>query len=372
MSCKDIKLSQILLILGFVLILVILTKSTSGDPINECIEVLNLPCQNCITINVSISSGIDDSEYVIEDYQTYNVSIRNIGNNTINTTFTVKVYDPTPNQIGVTRTFAIMLIPNETKSFIPNQTGKDGIIDIYPFDMVGSYKIVVDSEESNILFYRFFPQKVQIDSTRYIPICKYTFQPSFTYHYDVISKADKQWRDTLRNWQTEAQNWQIEARELNKNMLDINQIVYFLTIVNLILVCFTVFKEEIIESIRTKAFLKFLIPIFVVGGISWYTTTYILVYVYEIDGFHYSVDPSDIVYGINGFTIPPLIVRVMYFIAPIVNLLLLLPDYLLSHLNTGQKFILVILWQSIIAIALTLIMKKKEKKDYCYNYSNID
>lgn len=81
----------------------------------------------------------------------------------VNTILNVTIYDPKNNTVGKTREFPIMLLPNETAKFIPNQTAMINdtakFVDVYPFDAVGTYKIAVDSKDPTIYFYRFFPKE---------------------------------------------------------------------------------------------------------------------------------------------------------------------------------------------------------------------
>lgn len=212
--------------------MIVLEKSTTGNDLKQCIEMSNIHCENCVVLDISLSTGSESIEYVIGDYQTYNISINNIGNNNISTNFSVKVLDPQGNQIGKTRSFPLSLQPNEIKNFIPNQTVDGKLFDIYPFDAVGSYKIVI-STDTKITFYRFFPKMFNISSVYYFS-CKFTFQENFVYNYDVISKSDEQWRNTLRGWQNETQNFNNESQLTNSIMKNLNLALYIFAFITLI------------------------------------------------------------------------------------------------------------------------------------------
>ena len=298
----------IVLVFGF---LIFITGLTFADTIEECMKLNNLTCTNCVILQIQLITGNETSEYVIGDYQTYRILIRNIGNNSINTTFIVKVYNPEGNQVGTVRKFQTILLPNESKIFIPNQTVKGDKVDIYPFDIVGTYKIVVSST-SPITFYRFFPHKTK---THFF-YCRYTYQPTFTYHYDVISKAEKQWRDTLRNWQSETQKLNEKMLEINQTMLKISQTVYFLTIINVFLVGYTVFKEKFLRFTAEK-----------IG------TTILLFIIWVVFK----------IYEIVNFFLSPLVLFVPY-------------------LDATQQILLTILWQYFIACTLIWLKEKLQKQ----------
>jgi hypothetical protein len=220
------------------------------NDIEKCVRLNKISCENCIHINVSIINGEETNEFFVGDYFYYNITILNIGNETINSQLTVNVYNPQRESIGANITFPINLEPNKTTFLFPNRTENMKNYYIYNFDSVGSYKITVFSD--NLHFYHFYPKIISkdglyfsckyIDSTWYYPIY-FDAMPKWNYEWekemrDQIDKYEKT-IEKLKNETEQMKNATEEMRDISKRMeisnkftRTLSMLVLFLTIVN--------------------------------------------------------------------------------------------------------------------------------------------
>lgn len=174
-------------------------------------------------VEIQIITGTRSLDFYVGDTFHYNITLRNIGTQAINSNFTVSVYNPSRELLG-TRIFqrslssgqVVSLFPSKETPVVKGQTEYD----VFYFDSVGSYKLQISSSQS-LLFWRF-------GETEY----NYIGSP-FAFYFDAMSRWEKSWRDTLSQWQATNEDLTKQALTTSTLIFRLSYIVGFLTIFNL-------------------------------------------------------------------------------------------------------------------------------------------
>jgi len=181
-----------------------------------------------VLVEVQIITGSRSSDYYVGDSFTYNITLRNIGNQTINSNFTVSVYNPSRDLLG-SRTFnGIVLSQGQVSHLFPKKEqplvkGNEEY-DVFFFDTLGSYKIQISSSQY-LLFWR---------STE---TGGYTYQTPLYFYFDAMPRWEKLWRDRLTEWQS-------TNEKLSQQVLWLTFAVGWLTAINVAIAAYTVRRAK--------------------------------------------------------------------------------------------------------------------------------
>ena len=176
----------------------------------------NIECERCVAIEFSVIPG-EGPEYFTSDYFHYNITLTNIGPETINSiTFTIKIVDSEGEVYGDVLHYKRSLAVDGITVLYPNQTADNSRYAIWSLDTIGVYKISVESDRP-LTFYRIFEGD------------RFTFYSNkVEFPFDVISKSQRdlmnQQRDLMaRQIELEENQFQVQktATELNIRSLQI-------------------------------------------------------------------------------------------------------------------------------------------------------
>ncbi len=209
--------------------LFIFTDSVWAQPINCTLEQ---SCENCISLDIKILPRERDNYYAVGDVFIYNISVTNIGNNTISASMNIRVLNPDSETIPTDKDFILDLKPQEYKYFapqIPNQ-----LYNIYPFEASGTYKIKFTMNET-------------IDIYRFPTECSYfnVWSVKYTYSFDVMPRWQKDWINSLVDFQKSADIIANETLNANKNIEKLTNYIFILTLINAILAAYLAEKEKV-------------------------------------------------------------------------------------------------------------------------------
>lgn len=237
----------------FILILIIVPNSAWAENIvfdnfvDECVDEKNISCTNCVAINLTIMPG-EGPEYVVGDYFYYNISFRNIGSNTINFTFGVRVYNPSREEIKPARTYGYTLQPKKTNYSAPTIVNNQ--YNIYDFDTAGSYKLEITSE-AQMTFYRFYND------------CRYTFRETYVQYFDAMPRWEKEWREEMISVQESSSKINEEMKRISER---IELETLWLLLLTLAIAYYTIFG---ITKKHTMAILGVAITFFILIFFGW-------------------------------------------------------------------------------------------------------
>jgi hypothetical protein len=200
---------------------------------------VHLPISNAqiavlaVKVDTQIVAGRSGSDYSVGNAFHYNITLTNIGNRTVNSNFTVSVYNPSRELLG-TRVFTRNLLPGKVTFLFPSKQNpmipSRSEYDVFSFDSAGSYKLVIVSSQS-LFFFRQWETE-------------YTYsENSFTFYFDAMPKWEKDWRDTLTQWQITNENLSEQMLTLNKLFYRLTYVVGFLTVANLGITAWTARKR---------------------------------------------------------------------------------------------------------------------------------
>lgn len=186
-----------------------------------------------VSVNVSIITSHGTSDFSVGDAFHYNITLTNIGNQTVNSNFNVSIYNPSRELLG-SRVFSsnisqgqtTFLFPKREKPVVPGGSEYDVLF----FDSAGSYKLQIKSSQPLLLFYR-------LSST------EYTYTNPFNFYFDAMPKWEKDWRDTVTQWQITNENLSEQMLTLNKLFYRLTYVVGFLTVANLGITAWTARKR---------------------------------------------------------------------------------------------------------------------------------
>jgi hypothetical protein len=182
---------------------------------------------NGVVVDIEIITGSGSSDCYVGDSFTYNITLTNIGNQTISSNFTVSVYNPSRDLLG-SREFrefsGIVLSSGQVTQLFPSK--EQPIIkgnkeyDVFFFDTLGSYKLQISSSQ-NLLFLR--PTEMG----------GYTYQAPLVFYFDAMPRWEKNWRDVLTQWQATNENLTRQTLTMSSLLFRLSYVVGLLTVFNL-------------------------------------------------------------------------------------------------------------------------------------------
>ncbi len=160
---------------------------------------------------LNISVDIKTYEYtdalVVGDYFYYILNLTNPMPEKISDIFSVSVYKPNGDLIEPAQDYEISIEPSASKEIIA-KGGKENETAIFPFDIAGDYKIVVESTKP-IELYRWISISYERLNETVIQNSYIRTNEKFSYSFDVMPR----WQYGL---------WK-EEEKINKKSLEINQ-----------------------------------------------------------------------------------------------------------------------------------------------------
>jgi len=240
-------------ILIFILLLTFCTGTVLAIDEDTCVNYNHLRCNDCVNININLTSFEGGNILFVGDVFYYNITIKNTGLSDIQKTFLVDVFDPLNRSLSH-RVYKLELIKsNETQYLFPNQS--KSIHDIYPLDVIGVYRIEVKSD--GVIYHKIYENCAFLE---YVTTYKQSFDVMPKWEYAINKQNEKLQEQNL---------------EMNKESTSLNQQIKQLTIAMLILA----FIPIIIElSIHAKNRWK---TILALEGIFFGIAIFIGVFVYN-------------------------------------------------------------------------------------------
>ncbi|MHA1829292.1 MAG: hypothetical protein ACTSX6_11685 [Candidatus Heimdallarchaeaceae archaeon] len=159
-----------------------------------------------------ITYEIQDA-YVVGDSFYYIINFTNTGNETINDTFTISIFNPSRNLIDSPRKYKIFVKQNKSELIIA-KGGKENETAAFPFDTSGDYKLELNATKL-IDFYRW----IQIREGNFLYKRYIRQNKNFNYFFDVMPH----WQYNLWKSSEEANQKVIEANQKLLNLtVDLN------------------------------------------------------------------------------------------------------------------------------------------------------
>lgn len=191
----------------FVFLLILGLPLISGK--TSCKELLDLPeganCYKCLQIDIDIKPTEGSKDYFVGDYFYYEIDLTNLGEETINSNFHVRILSPNGENVeGSDRAFSDKTIEKNSSILLkPESSVGPGVkVSVYSFDMSGPYRLEISSSD-NVQFYRFY----YFENGR----CKNFVRYSQNYTYIV---------DVMPSWQKNFQDFLYDATEETKDMTE--------------------------------------------------------------------------------------------------------------------------------------------------------
>jgi len=198
----------------FLIILVMMALRANPNAKGELAE-------KSLNIRFKICPG-QGPECYVGDHFWYDIELQNNGTSIVTGTFTVKVYDANRSVIGE-RKYQKSIGPKTTTRLFPNYTRDDREeVEVFLFDIAGTYKIEVFSSIP-VAFYQYFP------NGRYIvqhTICKF--------YFDAMPSYEEKWRKRMETWMQSNEQWIEENRRMLIEDKQIAAYMYSLTVVMLL------------------------------------------------------------------------------------------------------------------------------------------
>ena len=213
----------------------------------DCVKYQNITCDQCVEINYIIFTREGGKKtYFVGDRFSYNITIRNIGKDIINTA--VKVYLENPREVtSLTYSYGISLEPNETYSLYPERkNGRE--IYYYYFDLIGPYTLKLNSS-TPVRFYEFYPD------------CGYFADYNFRINFDAISRSDYEWKKEMVDMTKEMRDISKRMEISNKFTRTLSILVLILTVVN---VTCTIYRLKHPQERSITDFVLILIMVFLI------------------------------------------------------------------------------------------------------------
>lgn len=183
----------------FLLLFAIVQPVFSLD-INRCIKFYNISCEKCVSTDIKVIGTEGVTTLFVGDTFNYNITLTNIGNETLNQTFLVSVYNPTSTTLSKRVYLNRFIVSNDAINLEPIRP--DNLYDIYPLDISGSYSLEINS--SGLIFYRFYEN------------CKYIrYVDSYTFYFDAMP----QWQYKLNKNFEQMQKSSIELLNQSSGLL---------------------------------------------------------------------------------------------------------------------------------------------------------
>lgn len=214
-----------------------------------------------LIINIQIiPEGVetDKSAYVVGDFFHYNISLFNEGGTIINDSFSVVLYNPLNETPDIKmRIYDKVIHPNEEVILFPYQ--EEGNWDVFPFNLEGTYKMVVSSTK-NIKFVRCkftLPNKKCNGGIWYYKKFNHYFDAMPKWQYDLWKKTEE-----VNDKLISANKKFAEANEkligLTDDMNRATETIKTATIIMLIVVITTLYIASTTEEDKKGKLFKFI------------------------------------------------------------------------------------------------------------------
>ena len=201
-----------------------------------------------VSVNVSIITSHGTSDFSVGDAFHYNITLTNIGNQTVNSNFNVSIYNPSRELLGsrifssnISQGQTTFLFPKREKPVVPGRSEYDVLF----FDSAGSYKLQIKSSQPLLLFYR-------LSST------EYTYTNPFNFYFDAMP-----------HWETINENLTVQMLTLTRLAYRLTYVVGILTVINLDITYWTVRRKKAEAVLLAIVAISFLILAMQYLGISW-------------------------------------------------------------------------------------------------------
>jgi hypothetical protein len=208
--------------------------------------------EKSVSVKFGIFTGEGEEDYFVGDYFWYAIELTNNCTETINATFTVKVYNPGREVFGAVKTYEEVLEHAETTFLYPNYT-RDGReeYNIYFFDTFGTYKIELTSN-------------ISLSYYRYSEDGRYTVQfNTCSFYFDAMPSYEKIWRDRIKTFIEENERWIKDQEHNAKVMLDLAALTLLATTMNLALVVWATPRKKRWTDLFFYAYIAILITLII-------------------------------------------------------------------------------------------------------------
>ena len=186
------------IIISFSLIIFFLIPLTSSTELEDCIFRSDISCENCVAIKIDIKPTPSREVFHVGGYFHYNITLINMGNDSMVGDFEVTVFNPDKEMLGSRPYRNVVIEKDGYYNLFPNQTANNSVHDIFPFDLSGVYKIKVNSTKP-VNFYKFYED------------CAWVRYSTENYYFDAMPKWQKEVLDM------ESKRYE-NIENLNKNL----------------------------------------------------------------------------------------------------------------------------------------------------------
>jgi hypothetical protein len=216
------------------IIVLSLTTTVFSYDLAQCIKQNNIFCENCVAVTINIMPAEIKDSIVVGDHYEYSINLTNLGNSTLNSSFYVRVLNPSY-QLQDSAKYEGILIP-VAKERILFPRRQQNQVDTFDLGLSGSNVINLSSDKE-VMFYRFY------DDCSYI-----SDRNSYWYYFEAMPRWQYEWNKKLEGWQKTSEVLSTNTQNLAENT---ENLTYVLIILTLMLIIIAI-REDIAKIVRKR------------------------------------------------------------------------------------------------------------------------
>jgi hypothetical protein len=207
----------------FMLSLLVLSLTTTvfSYDLEQCVKQNNITCQYCVAVTINIVPAEVKDSIVVGDHYKYSINLTNVGNSTLNRSFSVRILNPSY-QLQDSAKYENISIPVAGERILYPRRSENQV-DTFDLGIAGS-NVFNLSADKEVTFYRFY------DDCSYI-----SDRNSYWYYFDAMPRWQYEWNKKLEGWQKTSGILSTNTQTLAGNTENLTYVLITLTIMLIII-----------------------------------------------------------------------------------------------------------------------------------------